>query len=223
MTTTHLQREINKLKQQLLTLSADVENSIFESYNALIQLDVDKAKKVIANDDAIDQREVDIEEECLKLMALHQPVAGDLRLVIGLLKMNNDLERMGDLAANICQYTIKIAKFESVEISHKFSDIFSETRKMVRESLDSLVNSDGELARKVCLNDDVVDQINVEIIDEVQEQIKKNPHKIRSLLLLISVTRSIERIADYATNIAEDVIYMVNGQIVRHRLPPPPN
>ena len=219
--TTHLQREINSLKHQVLTLSAEVENSIYEAYNALIQMDIDKAKKVIANDDTIDQREVDIEEDCLKLMALHQPVAGDLRLVIGLLKMNNDLERMGDLAANICQYIIKIAKFESIEISPKFNHIFSETREMVRNSLDSLVNSDGKLARKVCLNDDVVDQINIEIIKDVQKQIQKTPHKTRSLLLLISITRSIERIADYATNIAEDVIYMVNGQIVRHRLPPP--
>ena len=219
--TTHLEREINKLKHNVLTLSADVENSIYEANNALTQLDVNRAKKVIATDDAIDQREVDIEEECLKLMALHQPVAGDLRLVIGLLKMNNELERMGDLAANICQYIIKIAKFESVEISPKFNRIFTETRKMVRDSLDSLVNSDGELARKVCMNDDIVDQINIEIIEEVQDQIKRNPDKTRSLLLLISITRSIERIADYATNIAEDVIYMVNGQIVRHRLPPP--
>ena len=216
--TTHLQREINRLKHHLLTLSAEVESSIYESYNALIRLDVEKAKKVIENDELIDQREVDIEEECLKIMALHQPVAADLRMVVALLKMNNDLERMADLAANICDYVIQIAKFEHVEISPKFNHIFSETRKMVRDCLDALVNSDEALARKVCLGDDVVDQLNIEIIHEVQDQIKKNPEKIRSLLLLISVTRSIERIADYATNIGEDVIYMTNGQIVRHKL-----
>ena len=216
--TTHLEREINRLKHHLLTLSAEVENSIYESYNALIRVDFEKAKKVIENDSLIDQREVDIEEECLKIMALHQPVAGDLRMVIALLKMNNDLERMADLAANICEYVIQIAKFEVVEISPKFNHIFSETRKMVRDCLDALVNADEALANKVCLNDDAVDQLNAEIIDEVQEQIRKSPDKIRSLLLLISITRSVERIADYATNIAEDVIYMSNGQIVRHRL-----
>ena len=213
---THLQREIHKLKHHVLTLSAEVENSIYESYNALIALDVDKANKVIENDDIIDQHEVDIEEECLKIMALYQPVAGDLRMVIGLLKMNNDLERMGDLASNICKYVIKIAKFDVVEISPKFNLIFSETRKMVRDCLDSLVNSDEELARKVCNNDDVVDQLNIEIIRDIQEQLQKTPNKVRSLLLLLSVTRSIERIADYATNIAEDVIYMTYGHIVRH-------
>ena len=213
---THLQREIHKLKHHVLTLSAEVENSIYESYNALIALDVDKANKVIENDDIIDQHEVDIEEECLKIMALYQPVAGDLRMVIGLLKMNNDLERMGDLASNICNYVIKIAKFDVVEISPKFNLIFSETRKMVRDCLDSLVNSDEELARKVCNNDDVVDQLNIEIIRDIQEQLQKTPNKVRSLLLLLSVTRSIERIADYATNIAEDVIYMTYGHIVRH-------
>lgn len=213
---THIEREIHKLKHHILTLSAEVENSIYESYNALIALDVDKANKVIENDDIIDQYEVDIEEECLKIMALYQPVAGDLRMVIGLLKMNNDLERMGDLASNICKYVIKIAKFDIVEMSPKFNLIFSETRKMVRDSLDSLVNSDEELARKVCNNDDVVDQLNIEIIRDIQEQLQKTPNKVRSLLFLLSVTRSIERIADYATNIAEDVIYMTHGHIVRH-------
>ena len=217
MSTTHLQREIEGLKQKVLIMSAKVEKSIEDTSQALINLNLESAKKVIEIEDSIDQHEVDIEEECLKIMALYQPVASDLRMVVGLLKMNNDLERMADLSANIARYVIKISKLEVIEISPKFNLIFSETRKMVRGCLDALVNSDQVLAAEVCINDDIVDGLNIEIIHEIQEQITQNIDKIRPLLLLISVTRSIERIGDYATNIAEDVIYMMAGEIVRHK------
>ncbi len=215
---THMQREIDNLKRQLLSLGADIEERINDTYNALTNMDVAIAVKVKNNDDYIDQREVEIEEECLKILALYQPVASDLRIVIGMLKMNNDLERIGDLAANIAEYVMIVARDEPVTIPAKFNDIFSEARKMVRHCLDALVNLDPILADKVCSNDDIVDRLNVEIIDEIRDQMQSAPQKIRPLLYLISISRSIERIADNATNIAEDVVYMTQGEIVRHHL-----
>ncbi len=223
--TTHIQREITKLKQQLLTLSADVENSLEYAYKALINMDLEIARKVVDFDQIIDDHEVELEEDCLKIMALYQPVAIDLRMVVAILKMNNDLERIADLAANIAKYVIKIADIEPIEVSHKFTLIFNEVRKMVHQSLDSLVNSDRQLAQQVRINDDIVDRLNIDIIEEIQEQIVNSPTRIRPLLYLISVSRSLERIGDNATNIAEDVIYMCDGAIVRHNLknPPPPS
>lgn len=216
MASTHLQREIDRLKHELLALSGEVENMIEDAYRALIQVDVNKALEVVRSDELIDQHEVQIEEECLKIMALHQPVARDLRIVVALLKMNNDLERMADLAQNIAKYVIKISQLASITIPPKFDLIFTATRKMVRDSLDALVNGDVELAKRVRADDDAVDELNVQIIDEVTDAIHRNPEQIRALVLLISVSRSIERIADNATNIAEDVIYMLSGEIVRH-------
>ncbi len=215
---THLQREISNLKQHLLSLGGEVEVSIDNAYKALKGVKVDLAQQIIENDTEIDQREVDIEEECLKIMALYQPVASDLRMVIGLLKMNNDLERMGDLAANIAEYVIEISKGPRVVVSDKFDEIFNEARKMLRDSLDALVNQDYTLARRVCESDDIVDRLNVDIIEEVQAEIRKDPERLRSLMFLISISRSVERIADSATNISEDVIYMRDGEIVRHHL-----
>ncbi len=215
---THLEREIKKLKDQILELSAEVENAIKNSYKALADFDLGLAEKVIDYDKKIDEHEVEFEEECLKIMALYQPVAKDLRMVIGLLKMNNDLERIGDSAANIAQYVLEMAKHNRVVVQQKLSLMFEETQKMVKMSLDSLVNLDSPLAVKVCQNDDIVDQLNNEVINEIKQQLRDCPAQLEPLLFLISVSRTIERIADYATNIAEDVLYMTQGEIVRHHV-----
>ena len=215
---THLEREIKKLKDQILELSAEVEDSIRNSYKALADLDLSLAHKVIDYDKKIDEHEVEFEEDCLKIMALYQPVAKDLRMVIGLLKMNNDLERIGDLAANIAEYTLEIAKYGRIDLSQKLSTMFEETQKMVKMSLDSLVNLDSPLAVRVCENDDIVDRLNSEVIGEIKDQIKESPDRIDPFLFLISVSRTIERMGDYATNIAEDVLYMTQGEIVRHHI-----
>jgi phosphate transport system protein len=227
--TTHLQREIQKLKHQIVALSAEVEHTIEGAYQALESLDVAKANAVIAADAAIDQLEVDLEEECLKIMALYQPVASDLRMVIGVLKMNSDLERMGDLSGNIAEYIGEIAKLPPIDIPPAFRQLFDATLSQVRKALDALVNADAGLAREVCLGDDAVDALNREIILAVRQRLITEPHNAPALLFLISISRSVERIADYATNIAEDVYYMVQGRIVRHHVrevlgeaPPPP-
>ena len=138
------------------------------------------------------------------------------RVVIAMLKMNNDLERIGDLCKNIAEYVIEMAKGPRVDIPADFAAMFSETQRMVRGSLDSLVNGDLELARQVCEDDDIVDDLNVQIITEIRDRLHQHPERMDSLLFLISVSRSLERIADYATNIAEDVTYTVSGDIVRH-------
>ncbi len=216
---THLEREIKKLKDQILELSSEVENAIKNSYKALAEFDLVLAQKVIDYDKKIDEHEVEFEEECLKIMALYQPVAKDLRMVIGLLKMNNDLERIGDSAGNIAEYVMEIAKHDRITAPKKLSLMFSETQKMVKMSLDSLVNLDSPLAVNVCRNDDIVDQLNSEVINEIKQQIKACSAQLEPLLFLISISRTIERIADYATNIAEDVLYMTQGEIVRHHVP----
>ncbi len=216
--TTHMQREIAKLKKRILELSAEVERSLLDAQQALISMDLDKANKVTDYDRIIDQHEVDIEEECLKILALYQPVAGDLRMVVSILKINSDLERMGDLASNIGGYVKEIAKAGGYEVSTKFRLMTNTTREMVRKSLDALVNDDANLAKKVLQMDDEVDQLNVEIIHEIEDHIKGELDHLHALLFLISASRNIERIADIATNIAEDVYYMVKGEIIRHNL-----
>ncbi|HAR65901.1 MAG TPA: phosphate transport system regulatory protein PhoU [Lentisphaeria bacterium] len=205
-----------KLKEQILALGAEVERSIANAEQCLNELDVVAANSVIEYDHVIDQHEVDIEEDCLKILALYHPVAMDLRGVIAMLKMNNDLERIGDLCKNIAEYVIEMAKGPRVDIPADFAAMFSETQRMVRGSLDSLVNGDLELARQVCEDDDIVDDLNVQIITEIRDRLHQHPERMDSLLFLISVSRSLERIADYATNIAEDVTYTVSGDIVRH-------
>jgi phosphate transport system protein len=213
---TQLHRSVQKLKEQLLALGAEIERAIVNAEDCLKSMDVLAANSVIQYDKVIDQHEVDIEEECLKILALYHPVALDLRGVIAMLKMNNDLERIGDLCKNIAEYVIEIAKGPRVEIPTDFSAMFTETRRMVRGSLDSLVAGDLELARQVCEDDDIVDDLNVQIIGEIRDRLPKEPSGMHALLFLISVSRSLERIADYATNIAEDVAYTVSGSIVRH-------
>ncbi len=215
---THLERGIKNLKDEILELSAEIENAIKSSYKALANFDLVLAQKVIDYDKKIDEHEVEFEEDCLKIMALYQPVAKDLRMIIGLLKMNNDLERIGDLAAKIAEYVLEIAKYEKIQISQKLSLMFDETQKMVKMSLDSLVNLDSPLATRVCQNDDIVDKLNNEVIAEYKQQLKECPDRMEPLLFLISVSRTIERIGDSATNIAEDVLYMTQGEIVRHHI-----
>ncbi len=216
-TTTHMQRAIAKLKNHLLELGAEVERGLENALEALTTMDLDVARKVIDYDREIDQHEVDIEEECLKILALYQPVSTDLRQVVAILKINNDLERMADLAANIAEYVIEIHQRDpDAQVSGRFQLMANEARSMVRQSLDSLVNADSELARQVFRRDDVVDDLNVEIINEVFEEMKANPDRMNALLFQISASRNIERIADIATNVAEDVIYVVSGEIIRH-------
>lgn len=212
----HLQNEINKLKKDILKLGAIVEDSVYQAVESIEKRDLKLAQDVIQRDEEIDQMEVDLEEECLKILALHQPVANDLRFVVAVLKINNDLERIGDLAGNIAERARLLAAKDKIQIAFDFVAMAAKVQKMLKQSLDSFVNADVALARQVCAADDDVDQINRDMYVQVQKLIPKNLDKIEQLIQHIAVSRNLERIADHATNIAEDVIYMIEGQIVRH-------
>lgn len=212
----HLQTEIEKLKKTVISLGADVEENLHKSVQSLETRDVDLGEKMVDADRTIDQREVGLEEECLKILALHQPVAIDLRFVIAVLKINNDLERIGDLAVNIAERSVFISSQPPVDAPFDFTGMAEKTKAMLRHSLESLVNMDAQLARQVCRDDDDVDAINAEMYGQVQDGIRKNIDDMEVLIHYLGAARHLERIADLATNIAEDVIYMVDGEIIRH-------
>jgi phosphate transport system protein len=213
----HLQREINNLKKKLLALGAQVETVVRDATLAIERKDSDLAQKIIDNDINIDNTEVEIEEDCLKILALHQPVAIDLRFIVTVLKMNNDLERIGDLAVNIAERAVFLAGQPKVNISFDLVDMAHNAQSMLKRCIDALINQDVELAHEVCASDNIVDKMNRQMYLKIQEAILKNPEQISSLIHLLSTSRHLERIADHATNIAEDVIYMIEGQIARHR------
>jgi phosphate transport system protein len=213
----HLSREIENLKKKLLALGAKVEEAVQKAAQSIEQRDRDLAIKVIENDPDIDQSEIEVEEDCLKILALHQPVAIDLRFIVAVLKINNDLERIGDLAVNIAERAVFLESQPKVNISIELVDMAHSAQSMLKKSIDALVNHDAKLAHKVCTSDDVVDDMNRQMYLKVQDAIVENPEQIKPLIHLLSASRHLERIADHTTNIAEDVIYMIEGQIVRHK------
>ncbi len=213
----HLERDLDNLQRDLLTLAASVEEAIHKATRALQQRDPDLAREVIDGDSEIDEEENHVEEECLKVLALHQPVAVDLRRIAAALKINTDLERMADLAEDIAERALRLAQLPEIPIPEKLQRMVDLTTSMVRQSLDAFVNLDTRLARVVCRLDDEVDRYNSAIIDELIRLMQESPEMIEAGLSLFSATRHLERIADHATNIAEDVVYLAEGEIVRHR------
>lgn len=213
---THLRMEIDKMKKRLLGLSATVEESVQQAVQSIEERDAHIAQRVIDTDSDIDAREVDLEEECMKVLALHQPVASDLRFIISVLKINNDLERIADLSVNIAERAQYLAAHTRVSIPFDFTGMASVTRMMLRKSLDAVVNLDAELAYEVLALDEQVDAINRDMYQRVTMAIRKHPDQMETYLQLLSVSRYLERIADHTTNIAEDVLYMLRGEIVRH-------
>ena len=214
----HLQREIDNLKKEILNLSAMAEMSVREAVTSIQERDGTLAKHVIENDTRIDRREVEVEETCLKILALYQPVATDLRFIVAVLKINTDLERIADLAVNIAERAVYLATQPEVDLAFVFPSMSSKAETMLKESLDALVNLDADLAYKVWADDDAVDAMNRQAYGQIQDALHKHPDQTECLIHLLSVSRHLERIADGATNIAEDVIYMVRGEIVRHKV-----
>jgi phosphate transport system protein len=213
----HLERDLDNLQRDLLTLASSVEEAIHKATRALQQRDPNLARQVIDGDNEIDEEENHVEEECLKILALHQPVAVDLRRIAAAMKINTDLERMADLAEDIAERAVRLAQLPEIPIPEKLQRMVDLTTSMVRQSLDAFVNLDTRLARVVCRLDDEVDRYNSDIIDELLQLMQKSPAMIEPGLSLFSATRHLERIADHATNIAEDVVYLAEGEIVRHR------
>ncbi len=213
----HLQQEIEKLKTRLLALVAIAKEAVEKAVESVDDRNAALAQAVVDGDVVIDRAEVDLEEDCLKILALYQPVATDLRIIVSVMKIDNDIERVGDLAVNIAERALSLCTEPPVEAPSDLAVIRTKALAMLTGSLDALVRLDTKLARDIRNRDDEVDEINRQIFKEFAAAVQKNPARVASLLSYLSVGRHLERIADYATNIAEDVIYLVDGEIVRHR------
>jgi phosphate transport system protein len=211
-----LERELDVLQRQLLDMTAAVENAVRKAVRALQTRSAELAREVIAGDSQIDREDNRINEECLKVLALHQPVARDLRRTTAAMMVTTDLERMGDLAEDIAERALALTEMPALVVPAKLEVMADLAVLMVRQALESFGNLDARLARAVWRLDDEVDRLNDEIIAELLGQMKASPGAIEPGLSLFSAVRHLERIADRATNIAEDVIYLIEGEIVRH-------
>lgn len=213
----HLDRDMSQLRSDLVDQFGVVEQMIGLSVRSLTERRPDFANRVLETDVVVDETDIRIEEECLKLLALHQPVAEDLRWIITAVKVNGDLERMADLACNICERSKALDLFPLFAVPDNLDDMVQAVLKMVRMALDSFIDQDAALARQVILSDDRVDELNVILIDELHATVKGATDLIEPAIHCFSASRHLERIADLATNVAEETIYLVSGEIIRHR------
>jgi len=213
----HLQRELEQLKRSLLSLCGLVEDQVQRAVQALVSQDSEAAQQIEQQDALIDQQEIQIEEECLKILALYHPVASDLRFIVAVLKINNDLERIGDLAVNLAHKARTFAQFPGVENPFDLRQMWADAQTMLRDSVNAMVRLDPQLAHQVCARDAQINEQKRHIRLLAEELIEKHPEQTRPLLALAAAARNLERIADHATNIAEDVIYLCQGHIARHQ------
>jgi phosphate transport system protein len=214
--TLHFLREMERLNVRLINMGNKIESQVSMGFTSVIQLDEAAPRRVIRGDVEVDNNEIQMEEECLKLLALYQPVANDLRIIVSVLKINTDLERIGDHAKNIAETAIKLSASSDIEIPDNLHIIYKQSRLMLRKTLLAFVESDKELAQQVLAMDDEVDNMCSAELNRQIELIKKHPADAAQRLMLLSVCRQLERIGDHASNIAEDVIYMLSGDIIRH-------
>lgn len=214
--TIHFHRELEKLKRMILSLGGMVEDRVRKANKAVDMIDADLAREIIKSDIEIDEMEVEIEEECLKAMALYQPVAVDLRFLVAVIKINNELERIGDQAVNIAERVLVIAKQSRHDYLFDYSSMSRKAENMLKMSLDALVNLDVDLALKVCAMDDEVDRIKKKAYDKIKKGMHEYPNHLGYMINLLLISRHLERLADHTTNIAEEVIYMIEGNIIRH-------
>jgi phosphate transport system protein len=212
----HFDQELEQLKSKLLAMSALVESAVYRSITAVVQKDRKLAEEVLQNESRVNQMELEIDDQAISLLALQQPMAGDLRLITSALKINNDLERMGDLAVNIAQRAIALMEEPMVQPMIDIPHIGGLVQSMVRKSLDAFVARDAELAHSVLASDDAVDNLRTAFFHELISFMQREPTHIPQALNLLSIVRNLERIADHSTNIAEDVLYYVKGIDVRH-------
>lgn len=212
----HLQRDLDQLAKELLTMGGLVEEATNRAITALVRRDRALAREVTNGDGAINDRENLIEENALKILALHQPVAADLRFIITALKVNNDLERIGDHAVSIGERAEMLADLDPLPLPEDFDKLVAVVQSMVHDCLNALVERDADLARSVCMRDDEVDRIHRQMYVDMQAVMRRDPKFIEPAINAISATRHLERIADLTTNVAEDVVFMVEGEILRH-------
>jgi phosphate transport system protein len=212
----HLQLDLHELHKDLLSMCAAVEDMIHRAVDQLSEPKLEDAKRLVAQDTEIDRWDVRIEESCLKILALHQPVAIDLRRIATVLKISGELERVADLAVNIAERSAGLLDGPSVIVPDRLKDMAARAVDMLHRSIDAYVELDSQKARQVCAEDDSVDEANRTLIAELIKYMHQEPDRLDSLMHLFSAVRQVERVADHATNIAEDVVYLVEGRIIRH-------
>lgn len=215
---THFQKELRDLKYNLIRMAALVEGSIRDAVQALVKRDSQLAEETFTREKEINAMEVSLEEVCLKLLALRQPMATDLRFITSAMKIITDLERMGDQAVNIAERAVSVNQEPPLKPYIDLPRMAEITQSMVKDVLDAFVNSDSKLARDVCLRDDLVDELNNQVFRELLTYMMSDPKNISLALHLMIVARCLERIADHATNIAEDVIFVVEAKVTKHHL-----
>ena len=211
-----LEEEINKLKKMLFEMASSAEEMIAKSIKALQENNMILAEEIIKSDDKVNEMEIEIDNQCIRILALFHPEAEDLRTVTMIMKINNDLERIGDHAVNIAEKVKYLADKPPVKPLIDIPKMAEKAIEMLQESLDSFVNKDAELAIQVCKKDDEVDALEPQIVRELITYMISDPQTIDRALTLIFIARALERVADLATNIAEDTYYIASGKILKH-------
>jgi len=211
----HLQREIDKIKKEILSLGAMVEDRFRKVIQAIKTEDLELAQYIFDKDIEIDEREIALEEECLKILALHQPVATDLRFIVCVIKINNDLERIADYAANIAQ-RFKTSSEDPNKFKYDYTAMADQAGNMLKMSLDALVSMDVDMAYEVRDMDSEVNKMRNDAYDAMKTDIQEHPEMVGEIINMYLISRHIERIGDHTTNIAEEVIYLIEGEIIRH-------
>lgn len=214
----HFDEQLNELKEKLLKMGSLVEEAVNNAVRALVDRKTELAKKVISDDNAINMLEIEIDDLCLRLLALQQPQAIDLRFITSAMKINNDLERMGDLAVNIAERAIVLLETPVLKPLIDIPRMAKQTQSMLKDSLEAFVNRDAVLAKTVCERDDEIDNLNDQVFRELLTYMIQEPKAIERAVNLILVARNLERIADHATNISEDVIYIASGRTIKHHI-----
>ncbi len=214
----HFEEELSELKQKLLTMGSLVERALHEAIRALVERDARMGLKIFDGEEAINRLQIEIDDRAMRLLALQQPMASDLRLIASIVKINNDLERIGDLCVNIVQRVLSLLNQPPIFPMIDLPRIAASAEKMLHDALDAFVNRTDQLARSVLESDDRVDRLRDEIFQELVKFMSAHPESVQSGLDLLLISRNIERIADHATNIAEDAIYVVAGRDVRHHI-----
>ena len=214
----HFDQELLDLKEKILRMGILVEEQVQGALRALIERDSDLARKIIANDRQVNTLDVEVDEDCLRLLALQQPAARDLRFITTAMKISTELERISDLAENICERAIELNEEPQLKPYIDIPRMANWSLRMVKEALDAFVNQDATLARKVCTDDDFVDDLTHQLFRELLSFMLENPQTITRAIRITFISKYLERIADHATNVAELVVYMVEGKIIRHTM-----
>lgn len=212
----HFHDDLSAVKVRLLTMSGEAEAALGLAVEALLERDADKAQQVIVNDRAIDRMEMEIEEQCINLLALQQPMARDLRMLTSALKIANDLERVGDHAVNIAQSAQRLAEARAIAPEPEIIEMARLSRDMLSDALEAFIRGDAAAGREVCLRDDKVDALHRSVFRILLTHMMEDPHTIGAGMELFLVSRNLERVADLATNIGEDVVFLVEGKSIKH-------